>query len=117
MIFIILLPRVMKEGYLPPLNLVVRPIEIIGIGECVMRSQLKMKKENYHVRQCSVQNVNLLRAKRTVSASGKQSYKCKDCGCQYVENPVARKYPVEVKQLCLKMYLNGMGFREIALGY
>lgn len=45
---------------------------------------------------------------------GKQSYKCKDCGCQYVENPVSRKYSVEIKQLCLKMYLNGMGFRAIA---
>ena len=45
---------------------------------------------------------------------GKQSYKCKDCGCQYVENPISRGYPIEVKQLCLKMYLNGMGFRAYA---
>ncbi len=35
-------------------------------------------------------------------------------GCQYVENPKPRGYPNEVKQLCLKMYLNGMGFRAIA---
>ena len=45
---------------------------------------------------------------------GKQSYRCKDCGYQYVENPISRAYPIEVKQLCLKMYLNGMGFRAIA---
>ena len=45
---------------------------------------------------------------------GKQSFKCKDCGYQYVENPQPRAYPTEVKQLCLKMYLNGMGFRAIA---
>ena len=45
---------------------------------------------------------------------GKQSYKCKNCGCQYVENPQPRGYSNEVKQLCLKMYLNGMGFRAIA---
>jgi IS1 family transposase/transposase-like protein len=44
----------------------------------------------------------------------KRSYKCKDCGCQYVENPISRGYPGAVKQLCLKMYLNGMGFRAIA---
>ena len=44
----------------------------------------------------------------------KQSYRCKNCGCQYVENPKPRAYPNEVKQLCLKMYLNGMGFRAIA---
>lgn len=45
---------------------------------------------------------------------GKQSFKCKNCGCQYVENPTSKAYPVEVKKLCLKMYLNGMGFRAIA---
>ena len=45
---------------------------------------------------------------------GKQSYRCKDCGCQYVKNPQPSAYPTEVKQLCLKMYLNGMGFRAIA---
>ena len=45
---------------------------------------------------------------------GKQCYKYKDCGCQYVENPKPRSYPNEVKQLCLKMYLKGMGFRAIA---
>ncbi len=45
---------------------------------------------------------------------GKQSYRCKNCGCQYVENPKPTAYSQEVKQLCLKMYLNGMGFRAIA---
>ncbi len=45
---------------------------------------------------------------------GKQSFRCKNCGCQYVENPIKRAYPTAVKQLCLKMYLNGMGFRAIA---
>lgn len=52
---------------------------------------------------------------------GKQCYKCIDCpkgyrfayGYQYVESPKSRSYPNEVKQLCLKMYLNGMGFRAI----
>ena len=45
---------------------------------------------------------------------GKQSYKCKDCGYQFVENPISRKYPPEVKQICLKMYLNGLEFRASA---
>jgi transposase-like protein len=31
---------------------------------------------------------------------GKQGYRCKDCGCQYVENPQTRAYSNEVKQLC-----------------
>ena len=45
---------------------------------------------------------------------GKQSYKCKDCGYQFVENPISRKYTPEVRQICLKMYLNGLGFRARA---
>lgn len=35
---------------------------------------------------------------------GKQSFKCKECGYQYVENPTSRAYPLSIKQLCLKMY-------------
>ena len=30
-----------------------------------------------------------------------------------VESPIPKSYPLEVKQLCLKMYLNGMGLRGI----
>jgi insertion element IS1 protein InsB len=54
------------------------------------------------------------RNKKNGFRRGKQSYRCLDCGCQYVENPKSRAYPNEVKQLCLKMYVNGMGFRAIA---
>ena len=44
---------------------------------------------------------------------GKQCYRCHHCGRQFVESPVNQSYPPEVKQLCLKMYLNGMGLRGI----
>jgi insertion element IS1 protein InsB len=44
---------------------------------------------------------------------GKQCYQCRDCGRQFVESPVPKSYPSEVKQLCLKMYVNGMGLRGI----
>ncbi len=44
---------------------------------------------------------------------GKQCYQCRVCGRQFVESPVPKSYPSEVKQLCLKMYLNGMGLRGI----
>ena len=43
----------------------------------------------------------------------KQCYKCQDCGRQFVELPIEQSYPPEVRQLCLKMYLNGMGLRGI----
>ena len=44
---------------------------------------------------------------------GKQCYQCCLCGRQFVESPVPKSYPSEVKQICLKMYLNGMGLRGI----
>jgi transposase-like protein len=45
---------------------------------------------------------------------GKQCHLCKDCGYQFVENPTPQGYHPAVKELCIKMYLNGMGFRGIA---
>src|SRR4028119_1965527 len=44
---------------------------------------------------------------------GKQRYRCKCCGRQFVESPCERGYSDTVKELCLKMYVNGMGFRGI----
>ncbi len=44
---------------------------------------------------------------------GKQCYQCCDCGRQFVEHPISRSYSREVRQLCLKMYLNGMSLRGI----
>jgi insertion element IS1 protein InsB len=45
---------------------------------------------------------------------GKQSYKCKNCGSQYVANPSSRAYSPQIKQTCIEMYLNGMGIRGIS---
>lgn len=45
---------------------------------------------------------------------GKQSYKCKSCGTQYVAHPCSRAYSPEIKQTCIEMYLNGMGIRGIS---
>ena len=45
---------------------------------------------------------------------GKQNNVCVDCGRQFVENPINhRGYSNEIRKICLKMYLNGMGFRGI----
>lgn len=43
----------------------------------------------------------------------KQSYRCKDCGRQFVESYSSRGYSSDAKQICLKLYHNGMGFRAI----
>ena len=45
---------------------------------------------------------------------GKQNHICVACGRQFVANPKPhRGYSDEIRKICLKMYLNGMGFRGI----
>ncbi|ARV58294.1 IS1 transposase [Nostocales cyanobacterium HT-58-2] len=44
---------------------------------------------------------------------GRQCYKCKQCGRQFLETGRRWRYANDVKQLCIKMYLNGMGLRGI----
>ncbi len=38
---------------------------------------------------------------------------CADCGRQFIDNYSRRGYSQDVKEICLKMYCNGMGFRQI----
>ena len=44
---------------------------------------------------------------------GRQCYKCKQCARQFLESYRPWAYSNDVKQLCIKMYLNGMGLRGI----
>jgi transposase-like protein len=44
---------------------------------------------------------------------GRQCYKCKHCDRQFLEDYRPWQYSNDVKQLCLKMYLNGRGHRGI----
>ena len=45
---------------------------------------------------------------------GKQNHLCLDCGRQFVENPQPyRGYSDDIRRSCLKMSVNGMGFRAI----
>lgn len=45
---------------------------------------------------------------------GKQNYICVDCGRQFIDYYTpAQGYSDEVKRECLKMYVNGSGFRAI----
>lgn len=44
---------------------------------------------------------------------GKQNYQCKKCGRQFIESYSTTGYSQEVKEKCLEMYVNGMGFRGI----
>lgn len=45
---------------------------------------------------------------------GKQNYICVDCNRQFIDSyEPNRTYSEDMKQECLKMYVNGMGFRGI----
>ena len=44
---------------------------------------------------------------------GRQCYQCKQCGRQFLESYRPWAYSDDIKQLCIKMYLNGMGLRGI----
>jgi len=44
--------------------------------------------------------------------AGKQNHICVDCKRQFIDNyDPPQSYSDEIKAMCLKMYLNGMGFR------
>ncbi len=45
--------------------------------------------------------------------NGKQRWECKDCGRIFRESYSEKGYHPQVKEICLNMYLNGMGFRAI----
>jgi len=44
---------------------------------------------------------------------GKQSYICGSCGRQFLESYDPKGYPNSIKEHCLTLYVNGMGFRGI----
>ena len=59
--------------------------------------------------ECQASHIN-----KNGHKKGKQNYICVDCGRQFLDSYTSsRGYSQEVKQLCLKMYVNGMGFRAI----
>jgi AcrR family transcriptional regulator len=44
---------------------------------------------------------------------GKQRYVCKECRRQFLDRYTPRGYPQEVRQKCLDLYAQGIGFREV----
>ncbi len=46
---------------------------------------------------------------------GKQRFKCKKCGCNYIEGDqrAEKAKPAELKQQAIQLYLLGLGFRAI----
>jgi AcrR family transcriptional regulator/transposase-like protein len=44
---------------------------------------------------------------------GKQRYICRGCGRQFLDRYTQRGYPLEIRQKCLNLHAQGIGFREI----
>ena len=45
-------------------------------------------------------------------AHGLQRWRCKGCGCRYTKSS-GRGYPLQLRELAIKLYLEGLGFRSI----
>ena len=70
---------------------------------------MKVELKSIKCLECKSTHVNKNGHKR-----GKQNYICVDCGRQFIDcYKVQQGYSEEIKRECLKMYVNGMGFRAI----
>lgn len=58
-------------------------------------------------------NCNSTQVSKNGHRRGRQCHKCKQCGRQFLEFYRPWRYTDDVKQLCIKMYLNGMGLHGI----
>jgi transposase-like protein len=65
-----------------------------------------------HLLQC--QSCKSTHIRKNGLNKGKQNYICVDCKRQFITDYNSHKgYDDEFKRECLKMYVNGMGFRAI----
>ena len=58
-------------------------------------------------------NCACLKVSKNGQRRGKQNYICRNCSRQFIEFYSSQGYSEEIKLHCLKLYVNGMGFRAI----
>ena len=69
-------------------------------------------KENFHQMNCP--ECKSTKIQKNGKKRGKQNYRCVQCGRQFItEYNQHQGYSDEFKNECLKLYVNGMGFRAI----
>ena len=70
---------------------------------------MNSKLESIECPECKSTRIN-----KNGHKAGKQNHICVDCGRQFIDSYQSHQgYAQEVKRECLKMYVNGMGFRAI----
>src|SRR5215813_9813995 len=47
-------------------------------------------------------------------ASGSQRYQCQNCGRKYAPAPAPHSYPIAVRAQAVRLYVDGLGLRQIA---
>ena len=68
-----------------------------------------MKRPDLQCRDCGGRHI-----RKNGHRQAKQNYICVDCKRQFLDQYEVRGYSDDVKRLCLKMYVNGMGVRGIS---
>jgi transposase-like protein len=84
----------------------------LGYDKFIVRSPKNNTSKNAELMQCP--ECQSTHVNKNGQKKGKHNYICVGCGRQFIDCYQPHKgYSEEVKRECLKMYVNGMGFRAI----
>jgi transposase-like protein len=84
----------------------------LGYDKFIVLSQKNNTSKNAELMKCP--ECQSTHVNKNGQKKGKQNYICVSCGRQFIDCYQPHKgYSEEVKRECLKMYVNGMGFRAI----
>jgi hypothetical protein len=109
--------RVSTRPQLGDLHRQVERLSTLGVAELgydkfIVRAPKNNTSKNAELMQCP--ECQSTHVNKNGQKKGKQNYICVGCGRQFIDCYQPHKgYSEEVKRECLKMYVNGMGFRAI----
>jgi transposase-like protein len=84
----------------------------LGYDKFIVRAPKNNTSKNAELMKCP--ECQSTHVNKNGQKKGKQNYICVGCGRQFIDCYQPHKgYSEEVKRECLKMYVNGMGFRAI----
>ena len=90
----------------------IRGVAELGYDKFIVRAPKNNTSKNAELMQCP--ECQSTHVNKNGQKKGKQNYICVGCGRQFIDCYQPHKgYSEEVKRECLKMYVNGMGFRAI----
>ena len=64
--------------------------------------------------KCPNCKANTKQVKNGLNGSGSQKYRCNLCGHKYTPEPISNGYPLETRQLAIRMYVEGNSYGAIA---